>query len=134
MSNKKVLAVVRDANVLATTIAELRRITERSEDKKRRERKRRTWKRTGRTKESELPHEYLGSRTPAMEYLFVDAGFISLNEERRRETKSLCLRQKSRRLLKGTFPMGDPRGRVPSIAFHVRVWLKYCCDLLTKRH
>lgn len=131
MSNKKVLAVVRDANVLATTIAELRRITERSGDKKRRE-KEENIERTGRTKESELPHEYLGPRTPAMEYLFVDAGFISLNEERRRETKSLCLRQKSCRLLKGTFPMGNPR--VPGIAFHVRVRLKYCSDLLTKRY
>lgn len=90
--------------------------------------------RTGQTKESELSHEYLGPRTPAMEYLFVDAGFISLNEERRRETKSLRLRQKSCRLLKGAFPMGDLRDQVPGIAFHVRIRLKYCNDLLTKQY
>lgn len=87
MSNRKVLAIVKDANVLATTITKLGRIIERSEDKKRRE-KEENVERTGRTKESELFHEYLESRTPAMEYLFVDAGFISLNEEQRRETKN----------------------------------------------
>ena len=40
MSNRKVLAIVKDANVLATAITKLGRIIERSGDKKRRKRER----------------------------------------------------------------------------------------------
>lgn len=53
-----------------------------------------------------------------MEYLFADAGFISLNAKRRRETASPRLRPRRCRRLKGSFPMGDLRDKIPGIASH----------------
>jgi len=41
-------------------------------------------------RESQLRHEYLGARTPAMEYLFADAAFISLKERTERRAGALA--------------------------------------------
>lgn len=73
-----------------------------------------------------------------MEYLFADAGFISLNEKRRREAES-PRRAYARRVagfFKGGFPDGgSAKLEYPALRFTVEhVRLKYCGDLLAKRY